>query len=158
MVNYKTMTPAPRVYKYGPYTVEAPGYEKVEGETIPRRNHRCKDELKTRPREEIGTIYDILRWSTKQYGNARLVGQRKTINTHNEVKKIKKMVDGKEQEVDKKWTYFELSEYSYLSFTEFEKLSLEVGSGLRKLGLNKGDKVHIFAATRYAQEAILVTS
>ena len=38
----KTMTPQPKVYKKPPYTVEAPGYSKVEGETIPRRYVRLE--------------------------------------------------------------------------------------------------------------------
>lgn len=46
-----------------------------------------------------------------------------------------------------RWTFFELSGYEYLTFSEYEKLMLSVGSGLRKLGLNKGDRIHIFAAT-----------
>ena len=66
------------------------------------------------------------------------------------VKKVKKQVDGKEQEVDKKWTYFELSEYHYLSFIEHEKSATRIGAGLRKLGMTAGDRLHIFAATRYA--------
>ncbi|KAI7575391.1 acetyl-CoA synthetase-like protein, partial [Hortaea werneckii] len=58
-----------------------------------------------------------------------------------------KMVDGKEQEVDKKWQYFELSPYEYYSFTEYEQLALKVGSGLRSLGMKSEDRVHLFAAT-----------
>lgn len=49
--------------------------------------------------------------------------------------------------MDLRWTFFELSGYEYLTFSEYEKLMLSVGSGLRKLGLNKGDRIHIFAAT-----------
>jgi long-chain acyl-CoA synthetase len=70
------------------------------------------------------------------------------IKLHHEVKKIKKIVDGKEEEVEKKWSYFELSEYSYSSFTEVEQKALQVGAGLRKLGLVEGDKLHMFAATQ----------
>lgn len=61
---------------------------------------------------------------------------------------MKKLVDGVEQEVEKKWTYFELTGYEYLSFVEFEKLVLQLGSGLRKLGLEKGNRVHLYATTR----------
>lgn len=57
------------------------------------------------------------------------------------------MVDGKEQEVDKKWQYFELSPYKYKSFVEFEKMALSVGSGLKSLGFNPQDRLHLFAAT-----------
>lgn len=61
---------------------------------------------------------------------------------------VKKNVDGQMQDVEKKWTYFELSGYEYMSFIEYERLVLQVGSGLVKLGLNKSNVVHIFATTR----------
>jgi long-chain acyl-CoA synthetase len=146
--NLKTLQPLPKIYKPGVVTVEAPGYERVEGETIPRRNAKCKDKLVTQPRPEINTIYDILKYSSKNFGNAKALGSRKLVKTHNEVKKVKKMVDGKETEVEKKWTFFELSEYSYKSFVEFEQLALQLGAGLRKLGMVEHDRVHLFAGTQ----------
>ena len=143
----KTMTPQPRTYKKPPYTVEASGYSKVDGETIPRRNPACKDELKLTPSKDVTTIFDIVRVASQKYGNAKALGHRKVVRMHEEVKQIKKTVDGKETTQDKKWQYFELSEYHYMSFVEYEKLTHKVGSGLRSLGMNKGDRVHIFAAT-----------
>ena len=143
----KTMVPQPKVYKKPPYTVEAPGFKKVEGETIPRRNARTKDALKVTPEESVNTIFDIVKRSSQKFGNAKAVGKRKLLETHEETKKVKKMVDGKEQEVDKKWTYFELSKYEYMTFAEYEQLVLKIGSGFRKLGMNSPDRVHLFAAT-----------
>ncbi|KAK5163256.1 long-chain fatty acid-CoA ligase [Saxophila tyrrhenica] len=143
----KSMVPQPKVYKKAPYTVEAPGLEKKEGETIPRRNARTKDSLRVTPEEGVNTIFDIIKRSSKKYGNAKAVGKRRLLETHEETKKVKKMVDGKEQEVDKKWQYFELSKYEYMSFTEYEQLVLKVGCGFRKLGMKAEDRVHIFAAT-----------
>ena len=128
--------------------MEAPGYEAVKGETIPRRHPQAKDKLVSRPEEGIATIYDILTRGSEKFGNAKLVGTRDLIKTHVDTKKVKKMVDGKEQEVDKKWTYFELSEYHYLSYIEYEHLVLQIGAGLRALGMAKDDRVHIFAGTR----------
>jgi long-chain acyl-CoA synthetase len=149
MPDYKSMTIQPRPIRSPPYTVEAPGYQPVKGETIPRRNTRTKDELKTRPHEDIGTIHDVLKWSSSKFGNAKALGVRKLIKTHVENKKIKRVVDGKEEEVDKKWTYFELSGYSYRTFAEFEKFALNIGAGFRALGLGAGDRVLIYASTRY---------
>lgn len=146
--NLQDITPLPKDYKNSVSTVEAPGYPRVEGETIPRRNVKTKDKLVESPHPDIRTVHDILLYSAKKFGNAKALGSRKLVKTHNEVKKIKKMVDGKETEVEKKWTFFELSEYTYMSFVEFEKLALELGAGYRKLGLSKGDKVHLFAATQ----------
>lgn len=138
----------PKISKKGPFTVEASGYEPVEGETIPRRNPIAKDKLVTRPSPEIGTIFDIFKRSADKFGNAKAVGQRKLIRTHDETKKVKKTIDGQEKEVDKKWTYFELSEYSYISYAEYEKLALDIGAGLRKLGMEKSDRIELFGATR----------
>lgn len=69
------------------------------------------------------------------------------MKVHSETKKIKRMVDGQEREEEKKWSYFELSGYNYMSFIEYEKLALQAGAGLRHLGMEAGDRLHIFAAT-----------
>ncbi|OAT11529.1 long-chain acyl-CoA synthetase [Blastomyces gilchristii SLH14081] len=137
----------PRMSKKPPFTVEAPGVQKVEGETIPRRHPAAKDGLVSKPHPEISTLFENLKWSAKTYGNSKAVGSRRIVGTHVENKKIKKMVGGVEQEVDKEWTFFELSGYTYLTFIEFEKLVLELGAGLRKLGLEKNSRLHMFAAT-----------
>jgi len=138
----------PKMTRKPPFSVEAPGYEKVKGETIPRRNPVAKDKLITRPSEEIGTVFDNLKRSAEKFGNAKAIGTRKLIKMHIENKKVKKIVDGRETEVDKKWTYFEMSGYTYISFIEYEKLALSCGSGLRSLGLVKDDKLHLYGATR----------
>jgi long-chain acyl-CoA synthetase len=138
----------PKMTKKPPFSVEAPGYEKVKGETIPRRNTVAKDKLITRPSDEVGTVFDNLKRAAEKYGNAKALGTRKLIKTHVENKKVKKIVDGKETEVDKKWTYFEMSGYTYMSFIEYEKLALSCGCGLRSLGLVKDDKLHLYGATR----------
>ena len=132
-----------------PFTVEVSGYQQVEGETIPRRNARSADKLRSTPEDGIYTIFDIVKHSAAKYGDARALGSRKLIKKHNEIKKVKKVVDGMVQEVDKNWTYFELSGYNYLSFKEYETLVLQMGAGLRKLGLVETDRVHMFASTRY---------
>ena len=139
----------PKLQASGPFSVEASGYEPVEGETIPRRHPSAKDKLSTTPNKDVNTIFDILKYSADKFGNAKALGTRKVIRTHTENKKVKKTVDGKTQEVDKKWTYFELSEYTYISFAEYEKQVLALGAGLRKLGLSQYDRVHLYAATRY---------
>lgn len=143
----KKLAPQAKSYKTGPVSAEAAGFEKVEGETIPRRNAKTKDALRTTPADGVNTLYDLLRYASDKFGNAKAMGSRKIINTHEETKKIKKMVDGKQEEVDKKWTYFEMGPYKFISFVEFEKLALKVGAGLKKLGLEPQDRVHLFAST-----------
>jgi long-chain acyl-CoA synthetase len=138
----------PKMTRKPPFSVEASGYTKKEGETIPRRNPACKDKLATVPSDDVTTVYENLRRSAAKFGNAKAMGWRKVIKTHMETKKVKKMVDGKEQEVDKNWTYFELSGYNYITFVEYEKLALAAGAGFRDLGLQKDDKIHLYGATR----------
>lgn len=147
-MHFKDTVFYPRILKKGPFTVEAAGYEPVEGETIPRRHPSAKDELLKTPHPDIATTYDNLRWSAKTYGNSKAVGSRKLIKTHVENKKVKRLVDGVEQEVDKEWTYFELSGYNYLTFAEYEQQALQLGAGLRKLGHEKGSRLHLFSSTR----------
>ncbi|KAI2628397.1 hypothetical protein GGS21DRAFT_527729 [Xylaria nigripes] len=137
----------PRESAQGPYSIESPGASDIKGETRPRRHPLAKDALITKPAHNISTAYELMRVSVAKYGNAKCMGSRRLIRTHQETKKVKKVVDGKEQEVDKAWTYFELSPYEYLTFNEYETLVLNIGSGLRKLGMVARDRVHIFAAT-----------
>jgi long-chain acyl-CoA synthetase len=143
----KKATVQPRIYKRGPFSKEVEGVEAVEGETIPRRNPDLQDRLVSRPSPDIYTTFDVVRTSAVKYGNAKALGTRKLIKTHKETRKIKRMVDGVETEVDKVWTYFELSGYNYRSFIDYEKMVLSIGAGLRKLGMVKDDRLHIFAAT-----------
>ncbi|KAL4871955.1 hypothetical protein BDV12DRAFT_163443 [Aspergillus spectabilis] len=137
----------PRMGKKPPFSIEAPGYEPVEGETIPRRHPAAKNGLILRPADDLTTTYDAFRRSARVFGNAKAVASRRLIKTHIETKKVKKIIDGEEQVVDKQWTFFEKGPYVYKSFIEYEKLALELGNGLRKLGLSKGDKVHLYGAT-----------
>ncbi|KAL2408286.1 Long-chain-fatty-acid-CoA ligase 1 [Exophiala dermatitidis] len=137
----------PQLVKKPPFSVEASGYEKKDGETIPRRHPMAKDKLITQPSDDVKTIYDNLKRASRKFGNAKAIGTRKIIKTHVENKKVKKIVDGQEQEVDKKWTYYELSGYSYMSFIEYEKLALDCASGLRHLGITKENKMHLYGAT-----------
>ncbi|KAI0169326.1 long-chain-fatty-acid-CoA ligase [Hypoxylon sp. FL1284] len=130
-----------------PFMVPAPGSEEVEGETKPYRHFKAKDGLITRPASHIGTTYDILIDSAEKHGDRRAVGSRKLIKTHIETKKVPKVVDGVKTEVDKQWTYFELSPYSFLTYNEYKTRALRVGAGLRKLSLKPGDILHIFATT-----------
>jgi long-chain acyl-CoA synthetase len=139
----------PRMVKKPPFTVEVAGSPQVDGETIPRRNARCPHKLLSQPEEGISTLYDLVKHSASKHGNHKAVGSRTLIKKHHETKKIKKMVNGELQLVDKSWTYFELSGYTYLSFAEYESLVLQVGAGFRKLGLSAPDRVHMFASTRY---------
>ncbi|KAL2019196.1 hypothetical protein VTK56DRAFT_9996 [Thermocarpiscus australiensis] len=139
-------TPLRKVQK-PPFTVEAAGYQPVEGETIPRRHPKAKDGLVQRPAPDVNTTFDLLKRSAEHYGNEPAVGSRKLIQIHKEKKKVPKVVDGQATEVEKEWTYYELSNYSYMTYQEYYAMVLQVGAGLRKLGLSPKDRLHVFATT-----------
>lgn len=132
----------------GPFTIEAPGYEKVPGETIPRRHPKAKDGLINRPAEDVATVYDIVRRSARVYPNHHAVGRRRLIKVHKETKKVSKNVNGEVIEVDKEWQFFELTKFDFLTYKQYEELVLQLGSGLRKLGLTPEHKLHLFGTTR----------
>ena len=54
--NLKKWAPQAQASRPGPYTAEAAGVQKVDGETIPRRNHAAKDGLNNTPQEGIDTV------------------------------------------------------------------------------------------------------
>jgi len=143
----KKLMPQARSEVHGPVTVEVPGIQKIDGETVPRRNAKTVDELCTILKDDTKTLYEVLRWSAAKYGNAKAVGSRKTIQMHEETKKVKKMIDGKQQEVDKKWQYFELSPFEFKSFVELEKMCLDIGAAFKHLGYGPQDRIHMFGAT-----------
>jgi long-chain acyl-CoA synthetase len=141
------LTLQPKMTAKGPYSIEVPDAKPVDGETVPRRHPLAKDGLISKPVDNISTVYELVRVSAAKFGNAKALGSRRLVRTHQETKKVKKIIDGQEQQVDKNWTFFELSSYEYMTYHEYEKLVLNIGSGLRKLGMQKEDRVHIFAAT-----------
>jgi long-chain acyl-CoA synthetase len=148
-MDYKSgIMPLHQVHK-PPFTIEAPGYEKVEGETIPRRHPRAKEGLINTPAEGVHTVFDIVKRSASVYPNHTAVGKRKLVELHKEVKKVQKNVDGEIREVDKEWQFFELTKFEFLTYKEYLELVLEIGSGLRKLGLGPDQKLHLFGTTRY---------
>lgn len=130
-----------RMEKNPPFSYEVRDVEPVQGETRPRRNIRCKDGLITQPDPSVKTAYDLITYAASKYQNARCVGTRTVVNVH----KVTKMVKKIETE---EWSYFELSPYKYLSYVEFRQLVGTVGAGLKSIGLEAGDKIHLYGATR----------
>jgi long-chain acyl-CoA synthetase len=120
-----------------------------EGEGGVRRLAICKDRLLTEPAPEVKVVPDVLDYAAKKYGDVRAVGWRDVVDVHKEEKKVKKMVDGEEREETKTWSYFELSDPKYLTFSEYRMATREVGRALAHLGFGKPDDVvAIYAATR----------
>ncbi|KAF8857891.1 acetyl-CoA synthetase-like protein [Acephala macrosclerotiorum] len=143
----KTAIVQPGMFHKGPFSTEISSVEKVEGETIPRRNAKYVDGLLSRPRPDIHTLYDVLIYARDAYGDAHAMGWRQLIEMHEEIKSAKRKVNGVEQIVEKKWRFYEMSKYKYLSYKDYFQRAVEIGQAFRKAGLEPGDRVHIFAAT-----------
>ncbi|RWA10524.1 hypothetical protein EKO27_g4589 [Xylaria grammica] len=143
---YEGVLPLHMVQK-PPFSIPNETAPEIEGETKPYRHFKAKNGLITRPSPEIGTVYDLFTTTAKKHGDKAAIGSRTLVKTHVETKKVPKIIDGVKTEVDKKWSYFELSPYKFLTYKEYEARALNVGAGLRKLGLEPGDTIHIFAST-----------
>lgn len=130
----------------GGFTVEVET-KSAKGEGKIRRIRSAKKQLVTTVDDSIKTVADILPWAAKKYGDKDCLGARTLIKQHEDEKMITKMVDGKEQRVPKKWTYFELSGYEFLSFTEALEHAKTLGRGLVKAGLKQNDRLELFAST-----------
>ncbi|ODQ63724.1 acetyl-CoA synthetase-like protein [Nadsonia fulvescens var. elongata DSM 6958] len=130
------------------------------GETAPRRNARAKDAAYIYPNNDpkLNTLYNLVKHAVKRSGPHRAMGHRTILDIHEESKEITKMVDGELTTSTKKWQYFELSPYEYISYNEMWDLIHHYGAGLVKMGLSphSDDKLLIFAQTsrRWMQSAL----
>jgi long-chain acyl-CoA synthetase len=132
---------------FGPGSVEVapPAHE---GESGIRRLAVHKDSLVTQPAEGVATIPDVVDHAARVHGKGRAMGWRDVLDVHEEVKEVKKIVDGEETVEKKTWKYFELSEYKYLNYIEFKEAVSEAARGLVELGIQKEAVVDMFAETR----------
>ncbi|KAI8073318.1 hypothetical protein BC940DRAFT_330034 [Gongronella butleri] len=117
------------------------------GETGVRRSILSPDKLVTSPAEGITTLADMLQYSVKTYGDKHGFGYRKLERTFTEKKQVTKQVDGASVQETRTWTYFQLSGYHYYSYNDAKHAADTLGAGLRQLGLNKGDRLLLFAST-----------
>ena len=131
-----------------PFTIPSLNTASKDGETIPRRHPTAVNGFITTSEEGCNTLYDVLIRSGKKFGSEKALGTRPLLKKHVEKKKIKKVVDGKETEEEKEWTFFELGSYGWVTYGEYVSLALQVGAGLRNFGLGRGDRVHVYAGTR----------
>lgn len=133
------------------HIVNVPVGDAKKGETAPRRNVKVKEGAVIRPKGyKCSTVYEFFNETVEKHGkNKNSQAWRDLIEIHEESKKIVKMVNGEKVEVEKKWLYYEKSEYKYLTFGKLQSIINFYGKGLIKLGLNSGntDKLHIFAST-----------
>ncbi|KAF8900472.1 long-chain-fatty-acid-CoA-ligase [Gymnopilus junonius] len=117
------------------------------GEGPIRRSTLSKDGLVQRPFDGIDTVFDVVEYAARTHGNRKALGWRDIIRIHEEEKEVKKFVGGKEVTEKKKWKYFELSDYKYISYLELKEAVSEVARGLVHLGVTKGDVFNVYAQT-----------
>ncbi|KAH3681020.1 hypothetical protein WICMUC_000001 [Wickerhamomyces mucosus] len=133
--------------------VNVPVGDARPGETAPRRNAKLKDlEVLKRPvGYKANTVYEYILESFEKGGQRKAFAYRDIVEIHKEHKKVKKLVNGEEVEVDKTWLYYELSDYKYETYQEVKSYFHQYGRGLVKLGLKpeSEDKLHIFASTSH---------
>ncbi|CDH58263.1 long-chain-fatty-acid--ligase [Lichtheimia corymbifera JMRC:FSU:9682] len=112
-----------------------------------RRAIYSPEELVRIPHTDVHTLYDVLQYSVKRFGEKRAFGFRKVEQIIEEEKEVVKYVNGVEQKSTKTWKYFQLSGYHYLSYKSASQLAHELGSGFVHLGLSDRAKVELFAPT-----------
>lgn len=128
------------------FSVEV-GPEQTNGGRI-HRNPLAKDGLLRTPAPNVHTLYDVLQISAKKYSTNNAFGYRTLERMVEEEKEVVKIIDGVETKQTKKWNYFQLSGYNYVTFAEAGQLALDIGAGFRYLGLKSHAKVEIFAPTK----------
>ncbi|GLB35700.1 putative AMP-binding enzyme [Lyophyllum shimeji] len=131
---------------FGQGSVEvAPPANANEGPT--RRLAIACEALVTQPSEGVETVFDVLQYAARTHGSSRAVGWRDVVRTHEEQKEVKKVVDGKVVTETKTWKYFELSDYKYISFVEFERMVADLAHALLDLGFESNHIFNIYAQT-----------
>ncbi|KDR78211.1 hypothetical protein GALMADRAFT_1307016 [Galerina marginata CBS 339.88] len=140
----KVHTNKPGYYGEGSVEVSPPS---GPGEGPTRRCTLAKDGLVTQPFDGIDTVFDVVQYAARTHGNRKALGWRDVVKTVEEEKDVTKVVDGKEVTEKKKWKYFELSDYKYISFIEVKEAVSEVGRALVHLGVSKDDVFNVYAQT-----------
>ncbi|EGG11621.1 uncharacterized protein MELLADRAFT_102462 [Melampsora larici-populina 98AG31] len=133
----------------GPASIEI-GDSVPVGETKIRRSYKSTHELVTSPAAGITTLPDVLEHAAKTFPTANAVGWRDIIKVHKEVKKVTKVIGGKEITEDKVWEFYELSDYKYWTFKQFLEEASVISNGLAELGLTKEHKFNIYSSTKPA--------
>ncbi|KAH3903121.1 probable Long-chain-fatty-acid--CoA ligase 1 [Saccharomycodes ludwigii] len=122
-------------------------------ETAPRVNYkRATEGPLDRPFDsKASTTYEFIIECLERTKNKNVIGWRELVDIHEEEKKVKKIIDGKEVDVPKTWLFYECSDYKYQKGKDFLDEIHDYGRGLIKIGLQPGgnEKLHIFASTSH---------
>ncbi|KAK1723045.1 long-chain-fatty-acid-CoA ligase-like protein [Colletotrichum acutatum] len=116
-----------------PFSTPLPRAPLIPAETRPQRNAKLagRPGLLSQPNTEIQTVYDIVNWAAEIYGDKPALGTRAS-GTENTNAKTESPGD---------------SLYTYISYRDYLIVIRDVGSGLRAVGLQKTDKILVYAAT-----------
>ncbi|ELP89389.1 long-chain-fatty-acid--CoA ligase, putative [Entamoeba invadens IP1] len=126
--------------------------EKKAGETRVRRDLCGKEELIDRPDQGYTTLYELVEsFPTKT--QPHLVGYREVLDK-TAVKKVQCDSDGKP--VEKTMFKYKMSDYKYLSNSEYYTLIHGIANGLAQVGFKSGDKIAIYCETRYEWMAFVL--
>lgn len=112
----------------------------------PHRNIQWKDYL-IADKDGLHTIPELMRATCENFGSHQALGQRRLLKT--EEKEVEVVVEGKT--VTKKHRIPWLSDYEWITFTEFGQKITDFGAGLlegTQTRMQFGDKLSIFAGTR----------
>ncbi|PWN52643.1 acetyl-CoA synthetase-like protein [Violaceomyces palustris] len=118
-----------------------------KGEAKVRRAFLCPDKLVERPAEGINTMADVFNHSLKEFPTRPVMGWRDVVRTHVEEKEVTRKEGDQEVKEKKTWSYFELSDYKYITYTELNEKVQNASSGLRNLGLSNDTRFNIYSST-----------
>ncbi|KAK4700523.1 hypothetical protein P7C70_g5726, partial [Phenoliferia sp. Uapishka_3] len=118
-----------------------------KGASRPRRNYLTPDALVSTPDPSLHCLYDILARSAREFGNKKAVGWRDLKRIVVEKKVLKKIVGGKEIEEEKEWSFFELGDYQWWTYSELAEHVKHAASALVQTGHSKDTIFNIYAST-----------
>lgn len=98
----------------------------------------CTYHFPTEPAPGIDTVHDLLLYAAKTHGSKKGFASRDIIKVITEEKEVTKRVGGKEHKEMKKWNYFKLSPYNWMTYEGFLDKVKEIGAGLRVLAADDG--------------------
>ncbi|KAJ2721397.1 long-chain fatty acid-CoA ligase [Coemansia sp. Benny D115] len=128
------------------YSSEVPGTGSAT-ETPTRRFHTTADRIVDRASPNVVTIYDALMNGFNTRPEHPILGKRDVIGTVTEEREVQHKVNGKMETTKKQWSYFKLSEYKWLTYSQVVEFTRAFGSGLVKLGMKKESRITIYAPT-----------
>jgi len=118
-----------------------------KGESPVYRHVNARYGLSETPHPAIRTLYDLAQFSEQKWLDAPCFGTRRVIKIHKEKQMVTRIINGQQKQVEKEWMFWELGPFEYRSYRQAGRERLDLGAGLRKVGLEKGDKVVIYGDT-----------